>query len=105
MRTARSKGLSRGAALLRHGVPNALGPVFAMLGLQFSFLIAGSILIENVFYLPGLGRLLFQAISDQDRITEQSVAILLVAQVVVVTLLSDLAATVVDPRRRKGGKA
>lgn len=105
MRTARAKGLSRGAALLRHGVPNALGPVFTMLGLQFSFLIAGSILIENVFYLPGLGRLLFQAIADQDRITEQSVAILLVAQVVIVTLLSDLAAAVVDPRRRKGDKA
>jgi peptide/nickel transport system permease protein len=57
IRTARAKGLTRGQALWRHAVRNALIPVLTIIGLQFSFLLAGAIIIENVFYLPGLGRL------------------------------------------------
>jgi peptide/nickel transport system permease protein len=57
MRTARAKGLTRGQALRRHALRNALIPVLTIIGLQFSFLLAGGIIIENVFYLPGLGRL------------------------------------------------
>ena len=62
MRTARAKGLSQRQTLWRHGLRNALIPVLTIIGLQFSFLIAGGIIIEQVFFLPGLGRLVFQAI-------------------------------------------
>ena len=59
------KGLTKAQAVRRHAVRNALIPVMTIIGLQFSFLLAGAIIIENVFYLPGLGRLVFQAICDQ----------------------------------------
>ncbi|MEO1688964.1 MAG: ABC transporter permease, partial [Pseudomonadota bacterium] len=57
MRTARAKGLTEGQAIRRHALRNAMIPVLTILGLQFSFLLAGAIIIENVFFLPGLGRL------------------------------------------------
>ena len=72
IRTARAKGLTRAQALWRHAVRNALIPVLTIIGLQFSFLLAGAIIIENVFFLPGLGRLVFQAISQRDLIVVQS---------------------------------
>ena len=100
MRTARAKGLSRRQALWRHGVRNALIPVLTIIGLQFSFLLAGSIIIENVFYLPGLGRLVFQAISSRDLIVVESVVMLLVFAVITVNFLVDLAYAAVDPRLR-----
>jgi peptide/nickel transport system permease protein len=100
LRTARAKGLSRSQALLRHALPNSLLPVLTILGLQFSFLLAGGVLIENVFFLPGLGRLVFEAITQRDLIVVQSVSIVLVCQVVLVTLLADLAAAAADPRLR-----
>ncbi|MFC6688274.1 ABC transporter permease [Jhaorihella thermophila] len=100
MRTARAKGLSRRQALWRHGVRNALIPVLTIIGLQFSFLLAGSIIIEQVFYLPGLGRLVFQAISSRDLIVVESVVMLLVFAVIVVNFLVDLAYAAVDPRLR-----
>ena len=101
MRTARSKGLSRGQALWRHALRNALIPVLTIIGLQFSFLLAGGIIIENVFYLPGLGRLAFQAITQRDLIVVRSVVILLVFAVIVVTFLVDLAYAAADPRLRR----
>lgn len=100
MRTARAKGLSRRQALWRHGVRNALIPVLTIIGLQFSFLLAGSIIIEQVFYLPGLGRLVFQSISSRDLIVVESVVMLLVFAVIVVNFLVDLAYALVDPRLR-----
>jgi len=100
MRTARAKGLSPRQALWRHGVRNALIPVLTIIGLQFSFLLAGSIIIEQVFYLPGLGRLVFQSISSRDLIVVESVVMLLVFAVIVVNFLVDLAYAVVDPRLR-----
>ena len=100
MRTARAKGLSRRQALWRHGVRNALIPVLTIIGLQFSFLLAGSIIIEQVFYLPGLGRLVFQAISARDLIVVESVVMLLVFAVITVNFLVDLAYAAVDPRLR-----
>jgi peptide/nickel transport system permease protein len=63
IRSARAKGLSRGQALYSHALRNAMIPVLTIIGLQFAFLLAGAIIIENVFFLPGLGRLVFQAIS------------------------------------------
>ncbi|MCI5095088.1 MAG: ABC transporter permease [Rhodobacteraceae bacterium] len=100
MRTARAKGLTRRQALWRHGVRNALIPVLTIIGLQFSFLLAGSIIIEQVFYLPGLGRLVFQAISSRDLIVVESVVMLLVFAVIVVNFAVDLAYALVDPRLR-----
>lgn len=100
MRTARAKGLSRRQALWRHGLRNAMIPVLTIIGLQFSFLLAGSIIIEQVFYLPGLGRLVFQAISSRDLIVVESVVMLLVFAVITVNFLVDLAYGAVDPRLR-----
>jgi len=101
IRTARAKGLSRTEALWRHGVRNALIPVLTILGLQFSFLLAGAIIIEQVFYLPGLGRLIFQSISQRDLITVESVVMLLVFAVIMVNFLTDLAYAIADPRLRR----
>lgn len=102
MRTARAKGLSARQALLRHALRNALIPVLTIIGLQFSFLIAGAIIIENVFFLPGLGRLVFQSIAQRDLIVVESVVMLLVFAVVLVTFLVDIAYAWVDPRLRHG---
>lgn len=103
IRTARAKGLSRSQVLWRHAMRNALIPVLTILGLQFSFLLAGAIIIENVFYLPGLGRLIFQAISSRDLIVVESAVMFLVFGVILVTFLVDLAYAIVDPRLRRRG--
>jgi peptide/nickel transport system permease protein len=100
-RTARAKGLSRDATLWRHVLRNALIPVVTILGLQFSFLLAGAIIIENVFYLPGLGRLVFQAIAQRDLIVVKDVVMLLAALVVALNLAVDIAYLVIDPRLRR----
>src|SRR3546814_1885284 len=78
-------------------------PVVTIMGLQFSFLRAGTIIIENVFYLPGLGRLIFQAIAQRDLIVVKDLVILLAASVIVVNLVVDLLYAVLDPRLRGGG--
>ena len=101
IRTARAKGLSRSQAVLGHGLRNALIPVMTIIGLQFSFLLAGAIIIENVFFLPGLGRLIFQGITQRDLIVVESVVMLLVFAVITVTFLVDLAYAAVDPRLRR----
>ncbi|MEM8569346.1 MAG: ABC transporter permease [Pseudomonadota bacterium] len=100
IRTARAKGLTQAQALRRHALRNAMIPVLTIIGLQFSFLLAGGIIIENVFFLPGLGRLVFQAISQRDLIVVESVVMLLVFAVIVVTFCTDLAYAAVDPRLR-----
>ncbi len=74
--------------------------MLTIIGLQFSFLLAGAIIIEQVFYLPGLGRLVFQAISARDLIVVESVVMLLVFAVITVNFLVDLAYALVDPRLR-----
>lgn len=101
IRTARAKGASRARALWRHGVPNALIPVVTMLGLQFSFLVAGAVLVENVFSLPGMGRLAWQALAQRDLVVVQNVVFLLALFVVAVNLLTDLLYAALDPRLRR----
>ncbi|MCK0139421.1 ABC transporter permease [Aliiroseovarius sp. F47248L] len=101
MRTARAKGLTMAQATRRHALRNALIPVLTIIGLQFSFLLAGAIIIENVFFLPGLGRLIFQAITQRDLVVVESVVMLLVFAVILVTFLVDVAYAVVDPRLRR----
>jgi peptide/nickel transport system substrate-binding protein len=100
IRTARAKGLSAGRALVGHALPNALIPVLTILGLQVSFLLAGAVIIENVFFLPGLGRLVFQAVSQRDLIVVQSVVLVLVFAVTFVSFVVDLAYAAIDPRLR-----
>ena len=102
IRTARAKGLSRSQALWRHAVRNALIPVVTILGLQLSFLLAGTIIIENVFYLPGVGRLLFQAIAQRDLMVVKNLVLVLAATVGLINFLVDLLYAVLDPRLRLG---
>ena len=100
VRTARAKGLTRRQALLRHVLRNALIPVLTVAGLQFANLVTGTIVIENVFVLPGIGRLVFQAIANRDLVVVRDVVMLLAALVVLVNLVVDLLYAVVDPRLR-----
>jgi ABC-type dipeptide/oligopeptide/nickel transport system permease component len=100
VRTARAKGLGRGRILWRHIAPNAAAPILAIVGLQFPFLLAGSVIVENVFYLPGLGSLVVQAITARDLIVVQAVALLMVAATVIASFLTDVAQALLDPRLR-----
>ena len=100
IRSARAKGVGERRVLLRHALPNAMVPVLTILGMQFSFLLAGGVIIENVFFLPGLGRLVFQAIVQRDLIVVQSVVVVLVFAVVMVTFLVDLGYVLVNPQLR-----
>jgi peptide/nickel transport system permease protein len=102
IRTARAKGLPAAKVLWMHVVPNALGPVLTILGLQFTFLVAGAVLVENVFNLPGLGRLAYQALSQRDIVVMQDVVLFFAALVILVNFLVDLSYLVVDPRLRGG---
>ena len=98
VRTARAKGLSRGAVMRRHVLRNALIPITTIVGLQFAFLLGGAIVVENVFFLPGLGRLLFQAISQRDLIVVKDAVMVLAAMVVAVNLIVDVLYALIDPR-------
>jgi ABC-type dipeptide/oligopeptide/nickel transport system permease component/ABC-type transport system substrate-binding protein len=104
IRTARAKGVGEWRVLWRHALPNALTTVLTILGLQFSFLLAGGVIIENVFFLSGLGRLVFQAITQRDLIVVQAVVMVLVAAVVVVAFLVDLGYALIDPRLEISGR-
>jgi peptide/nickel transport system permease protein len=101
MRTARAKGLSYGQAIRRHALRNAMIPVLTIMGLQLAFLLAGAIIIENVFALPGLGRLIFQAIQQRDRVVVMSIVLLLVGTIMLINLALELIYLAVDPRLRK----
>ncbi|MFT4194542.1 ABC transporter permease [Ottowia sp.] len=98
VRTARAKGLSRRAVLWGHVLRNAMIPVITVMGLQFAELLAGTIVVENVFYLPGLGRLIFQSIANRDVIVVRNCVMLLAGMVVVVNFVVDVLYAVIDPR-------
>jgi len=100
IRTARAKGLGEGAALWRHALPAALVPVVTVLGLQFTFLVAGAVLVENVFNLPGLGRLAYQALSQRDVVVMQDAVLLFAALVITMNFVVDIAYLLIDPRLR-----
>ena len=101
VRTARAKGLTRRQALWRHVLRNAMIPVLTVMGLQFANLITGTIVVENVFVLPGIGRLIFQAISNRDLVVVRDVVMLLAAVVVVVNFVVDVLYALIDPRLRR----
>ena len=100
IRTARAKGLTRWQALRRHGFRNAAIPVVTVLGLQLTSLLVGAVVIENVFYLPGLGRMLIQAIGNRDLVAIQATVMLLTGVVLVVNFLVDVSYRLLDPRIR-----
>jgi len=101
VRTARAKGLSEGATMRRHALRNALIPVVTILGLQFSVLIAGAIIIENVFALPGLGRLVFQAIAQHDLIVVKDLVMLFAGLAILINFAVELLYGLIDPRLRQ----
>jgi len=100
IRTARAKGLTHWQALQRHGFRFAAIPVVTILGIQLTGLLVGAIVIENVFVLPGLGRLLFQSVGNRDLLVVQDLVMLLTAIVLVVNFLVDLKYRLLDPRIR-----
>jgi peptide/nickel transport system permease protein len=102
VRTARAKGLTQGQALRRHVLRNAMIPVLTVGGLQFANLITGTIVVESVFVLPGIGRLVFQAIANRDLLVVRDVVMLLAAVVVLVNFVVDVLVAWVDPRLRAG---
>jgi peptide/nickel transport system permease protein len=101
MRTARAKGLSERQALLRHALRNAMIPVVTIIALQFAQVITGTIVIENVFSLPGLGQLVFQAINQRDVVVVRNVVLFLAATVISISFIVDVAYVLIDPRLRR----
>jgi len=98
VRTARAKGLGPRAVLWRHVLRNAMIPVVTVMGLQFANLLTGTIVVENVFALPGIGRLVFQAIANRDLIVVRNVVMLLAALVIVINFVVDVLYAAIDPR-------
>ena len=104
VRTARSKGLTRRQVLWRHVLRNAMVPVLTVMGLQLGNLIAGAVVVENVFVLPGIGRLVFQALANRDLVLVRDVVLLLAASVVTINFGVDVLYALIDPRLRHHGR-
>jgi len=102
VRTGRAKGLAEPTVVLRHAVRNALLPVITVLGYRVAFLLSGTIIVETVFALPGVGRLLTDSVYHLDYQVVQVIALLLAVIVVAANIATDLIYAVVDPRIRIG---
>ena len=100
MRTARAKGLAQHAVVLKHGLRNAAIPLVTYLGLQMGLLLGGTVVVEEIFAWPGVGRLLLQAISFRDYPVVQAATFMLAMIFVVVNFLVDIVYTALDPRVR-----
>ncbi|GKY88468.1 ABC transporter permease [Sinisalibacter aestuarii] len=100
VRTARSKGLSDRKVIWRHALPNALIPVVTLSGVEFGYLLGGAVLIEQIFALPGLGRVVLDAIQQRDYALVQGSVLFVAFNFMVVNLLVDLAYSALDPRIR-----
>ena len=100
VRTAWSKGLKEKAVVLRHAVKNAIIPVVTLVGMQLPILVGGSVIMENIFALPGLGRLMLNALENRDYPVVSGINLLFGSAVVVGNLLIDLAYAFLDPRIR-----
>lgn len=100
IRTAWSKGLRERKVILRHAMPNALVPVVTIAGLQIGYLFAGSVVIETVFNLPGMGKLLVQSVTVRDYPQVQAFVLLVSAVMVLINIAVDLSYSVLDPRVR-----
>jgi peptide/nickel transport system permease protein len=104
VRTARAKGLSKRQVLWGHVLRNAMITVITVMGLQFGNLITSAIVIENVFVLPGIGRLIFQAIANRDLIVVRDVVMLLSALVILINFVIDLLYAWIDPRLKNSAR-
>ena len=100
IRTLRANGIPERLVVYRHALRNALNPVLTVIGLEFGFMLAGTVIVETVFSLPGIGRLLISAISNRDYPVIQGGMLLLGTLFVLVNLLTDLAYAAVNPRIR-----
>jgi len=100
VRTARSKGLTERLVIVKHCLKNALIPIITIVGLETGYLIGGAVIVEKVFALPGIGRLLLDGISERDYAVVQGTVLFIALNFVLVNLLTDLAYTSVDPRIR-----
>ena len=100
--TARSKGLHEGKVVMRHALRNALIPVVSLLGIQVAFLLSGTVILESIFSLPGLGRTLIGALTARDYPVVQGLTVVSGLLVIMVNLLVDLSYGVLDPRTRTG---
>src|SRR5690606_31798883 len=100
VRTARAKGLTERAALFAHALRNAMLPIITVIGLQLGFLLGGAIVVEEVFAMPGIGRLLICGISNRDYPLIQGVVMIFAVSFIVINLLVDLLYSVFDPRVR-----
>ena len=100
VRTARAKGLRERTVIVRHGLRNAVIPVVTVLGLQVSNVIGGAIIIESVFSLPGVGKLLIDSIFNRELVTVQALALMLAVSVALSNLLVDVSYAYLDPRIR-----
>ena len=98
VRTARSKGLSERMVLWRHTLRNALIPVVTIFGLQFGYLVGGTVVVETVFAVPGLGQLLIQSITGRDYPVVQAITVIAAFFVILVNLIVDLSYSFLDPR-------
>jgi peptide/nickel transport system permease protein len=104
VRTARSKGASSASVVWRHALPNALIPVVTLSGVEFGYLLGGAVIVEQIFALPGLGRLVLDAITQRDYALVQGTVLFIAFNFLVVNLLVDLAYVALDPRIRLGGR-
>jgi peptide/nickel transport system permease protein len=102
IRTARAKGLHEALVIARHVLKNAMIPVVTIMGLQFSALIGGTVIMESIFVLPGMGRFLLDAITWRDYPVIQGINLFLAAGVILLNLLIDLLYAFLDPRIRYG---
>ena len=100
VRTAHAKGLANRTVILRHAVRNALLPVVTVIGFRIAFLLSGTIVVETVFAVPGIGRLFTDSIFRLDYQVVQSIVVLLAVLVVASNLLTDLTYAFIDPRIR-----
>lgn len=98
VRTARSKGLAENVVIQRHALRNALIPVVTIVGVELGYLLGGTVIIEEIFALPGIGRLVFNAISQRDYALVQGIALFIAVNFVVVNLIADLVYAAIDPR-------
>lgn len=98
--TAEAKGISKKQIIFKHAFKNAIIPVITVMSIQIGAMVVGSVLVENVFALPGLGSLLINAINTSDYPIVQSVMLLLVAVFLILNLIVDIIYAIIDPRIR-----
>lgn len=104
IRTARSKGASAMSVIWHHALPNALIPVVTLSGVEFGYLLGGAVIVEQIFALPGLGRLVLDAITQRDYALVQGTVLFIAFNFLLINLLVDLAYVALDPRIRLGGR-